>query len=69
MVAKVTDQGVLVPKDLLGNAQQVEIIEQPGRVVLVFDRSKDPIWGLGQNPVSLDVTDAALNHDKYIYGK
>jgi hypothetical protein len=67
MVAQVTAQGVLVPKDLLGNAQQVEIIEQPGRVVLVFDRTKDPIWGLGENPVSLGIKDASANLDKYLY--
>ena len=69
MVAQVTEQGVLVPKGLLGNAQQVEIIEQPGRMVLVFDSTKDPIWRLGENPVTLDVTDASVNHDKYIYGQ
>jgi hypothetical protein len=67
MVAQVTEQGVLVPKGLLGNAQQVEIIEQPGRVVIVFDSKKDPIWGLGENPISLDVSDASVNLDKYLY--
>jgi hypothetical protein len=69
MVAQVTEQGVLIPKGLLGNAEQVEIIEEPGRVVLVFDATKDPIWGLGEDPVELDVTDASVNHDKYIYGE
>lgn len=69
MVAKVTDEGVVIPKTLLGKATEVQIIEQPGRVVVVFDPSADPIWGLGKNPITLDVDDASINHDKYIYGQ
>ncbi len=69
MVAQVTEQGVLLPKGLLGNAQQVQIVQEPGRVVLILDPTKDPIWGLGENPISLDVDDASVNLDKYIYTK
>jgi hypothetical protein len=29
--------------------------------------SDDPILGLGRNPISDSVTDAAENHDRYIY--
>ena len=67
MIAKVTEQGVVIPKTLLGEATEVEIFEEPGRVVVILDREADPIWGLGKNPVTLDVTDASVNHDKYIY--
>ncbi|WP_193197061.1 hypothetical protein [Nostoc sp. MG11] len=28
----------------------------------------DPIWDLGSEPISLGITDAAENHDFYIYG-
>ena len=69
MVAQVTEQGVLVPKGLLGGAQEVQIVEAPGRVIIIFDPKKDPIWELGKSPVQLDVTDASVNHDKYIYGE
>ncbi len=30
-------------------------------------RSNDPISNLGENPISLDIEDASVNHDKYIY--
>jgi len=28
----------------------------------------DPIYGLGSSPVDCDVTDGAVNHDRYVYG-
>lgn len=28
----------------------------------------DPIWQLGKNPISLDITDGSTAHDRYIYG-
>ncbi len=28
----------------------------------------DPIWGLGSEPISLGISDAAENHDAYLYG-
>jgi hypothetical protein len=28
----------------------------------------DPIWGLGSEPISLGLSDAAENHDTYLYG-
>ncbi len=28
----------------------------------------DPIWGLGAEPIRLGITDAAENHDAYLYG-
>ena len=67
MIAKVTEQGVVIPKTLLGDANEVSIVTEPGRVVVVFDPAADPIWGLGKNPVALDVTDASVNLDKYVY--
>ena len=30
-------------------------------------QSSDPIFNLGKNPISLDMEDASVNHDKYIY--
>jgi hypothetical protein len=69
MVAKVTNDGVLIPKELLGSADEVQIIEEPGRLVVILEPDNDPIWNLGKNPITLDVTDASANHDKYIYGQ
>lgn len=33
------------------------------------DYFNDPIWELGNNPIHTDddITDASINHDKYIY--
>lgn len=67
MIAKVGEQGLLIPKELLGNAKEAEIHTERGRIVVVLDPKDDPIWNLGKNPIEIDVTDAAANHDKYIY--
>lgn len=31
------------------------------------DKSQDPILQLGKNPIDDDVTDASVNHDRYLY--
>jgi hypothetical protein len=31
------------------------------------DRSQDPILQLGKHPIDDDVTDASVNHDRYLY--
>lgn len=36
-------------------------------LVIVPEPTKDPILSLGANPVTSDVDDASVNHDKYIY--
>jgi len=28
----------------------------------------DPIWKWGSDPIEDDITDASVNHDRYIYG-
>ena len=68
MTASVTAEGLLIPKTLLQGAQNVEIVEQPGRIVIVLDPAKDPIRCLGKNPVRAPESDASTNHDKYLYG-
>jgi len=67
MVAKVTNEGLLIPKELLGSAEQVQIIEEPGRIVVILEPENDPIWNLGKNPIKLGITDASVNLDKYLY--
>jgi hypothetical protein len=67
MIAKVGAQGLLIPKQMLGAAEEVEIREEPGRLVVVFDPAKDPIRRLGKSPVIAPESDVSVNHDKYIY--
>lgn len=43
-------------------------VEQPKTKQITGPKVKRrAIWELGKNPVSLGITDASVNHDKYIY--
>jgi len=78
MKIKVRAHGVTVPKEMLGDADAVEIRDENGRVVIEPVREAgearpewtgdDPILGLGQNPVSCRTLDASENHDQHLYG-
>ncbi len=67
MKLKVTEQGVLIPKELLGDSQEVEVIQEAEKIIINTQKKTSSIWDLGQNPVECDVTDAAQNHDTYLY--
>lgn len=67
MIARIDENGLLIPKQMLGDAKEAEIHTERGRIVVVLDPKDDPIWNLGKNPITIDVTDGAANHDKYIY--
>jgi len=68
MKAKVTEQGVLIPKQMLEDMDEVEILKQDGMIIVVPARAEDPIFELGRHPIKADVTDASENLDKYVYG-
>jgi len=68
MKAKVTEKGVIVPKELLNGADEVDIHKEKNLVVITPKTKDDPILGFGKNPVSCGVPDASVRHDKYIYG-
>lgn len=68
MKAKVTEEGLLIPKQLLEGIQEVEIRKQQDVLLIVPIVHDDPILGLGQNPVNCGVPDAAEYHDSYLYG-
>ncbi len=67
MKLKVTEKGVLIPKKLLGESQEVEVIQEQGKIILTTIKRTTSIWDLGTNPVECDVTDGAINHDAYLY--
>ncbi|MGI0481903.1 AbrB/MazE/SpoVT family DNA-binding domain-containing protein [Geminocystis sp. CENA526] len=67
MKLKVTNQGVVIPKELLGESEEIEIIQQDDKLIII--KKKPSIWDLGKNPVKCDVTDGAINHDKYLYNQ
>ena len=68
MKVKVTEKGLLIPRKFLKGIKEVEVRRQNGLIVVVPVGVKDPIFGIGKNPVKLGLKDASVNHDKYIYG-
>jgi hypothetical protein len=70
------EQAILEKVRVLSPEKQQEILDFTEFLYQKFhkDDSKqslpelDPIWGLGSNPIQLDINDAAENHDLYIYG-
>jgi hypothetical protein len=66
MRAKVTDQGVLVPKQWLEGIDEVEIRQEHGLILIEPVAAEDPLLALGAQPVISDVDDASLHHDHYL---
>lgn len=64
-----TDGGLLIPKELLGEFQEFEIIQEQEKLIIIRIKKTPSIWSLGENPVECDVKDGAINHDRYLYGK
>jgi hypothetical protein len=69
MRTKVTEHGVLIPKMLLEGIDEVEIRKEQNVIVVVPVTADDPILGLGKQPITLDVDDASVNHDRYLYDR
>lgn len=68
MKVKVSDNGVIVPKTYFEGVDEVEIRKENGLILLVPISDGDPIFKLGEAPVTCGVSDASENHDKYLYG-
>lgn len=79
---KVTKEGLLIPREVTDRAlgegsEEVEIFEEPGRLLISSatakpsvgraDGEEDPILSMGDDPVDDEVTDASVNHDRYLY--
>lgn len=62
-----TEKGLLIPKELLGESQEFEIIQEQGKIIISSIKKTSSIWDLGSNPVECDVKDGAINHDDYLY--
>ena len=68
MKARVTEQGVVIPKALLEGVEEVDIRKEDHLIVVVPTVKGDPILELGKHPVACDAPDASAHHDKYLYG-
>jgi len=62
-----TEQGLLIPKEMLGKEQEFEIIQEQEKIIITSIKTESSIWDLGSNPVECDVKDGAVNHDHYLY--
>jgi hypothetical protein len=69
MKLPVTDRGLLIPKELLGKIDEVEVTIQGDQIIITLGKDQPSIWDLGSDPVECDVTDAAIDHDRYLYGE
>lgn len=67
MRTKVTANGVLIPKGWLEGIDEVEIQKAQNMIIIVPVQADDPIFNLGKQPILLDVEDASLKHDRYLY--
>lgn len=67
MKAKVTKRGIIIPKEMLAGAKEVEIRKEDHRIVILLLAS-DPILNLGKHPVECGVSDASERHESYLYG-
>jgi len=67
MKAKVTKRGVHVPRRMLGQAKEVEIRKENGKILVIPLPEEDPIFGLGDHPVTCHAPDASEAHDRYLY--
>lgn len=69
MRSKVTPEGVTIPKQWFEGIDEVEIRREDDRVVVFPVRPDDPLTQLGKAPISIDVDDASIRHDHYLYGQ
>jgi virulence-associated protein VagC len=66
MKAKVTEQGVVVPKKFLEGIKEVEIRKTDNLIVIVPTTKSAPILALGQCPVNCGANDASERHDRLL---
>jgi len=66
MRAKVTEAGILLPKQWFEGINEVEIRREHNVILIEPVAATDPVLSLGMQPVVVDVDDASLHHDRYL---
>jgi len=61
MKLTVTEKGLLIPKEILGEDKEFEILQEDGKIIISSIKQTSSIWDLGKNPVECDVKDGAVN--------
>ena len=69
MRSKVTEHGVLIPKQLLQDVEEVDIRKEQDVSLVVPVASQDPVMDLGTEPIADGPRDASERHDDYLYGR
>ena len=54
MKLKVTQEGVVIPRELLGECSEIEITQQQNKLIITTVNKKPSICDLGKNPVECD---------------
>ena len=67
MRTQVTESGINIPRGMLEGIEEVDIERRGDLIVITPVGEEDPIFRIGRNPVKDTITDASVNHDKYIY--
>lgn len=68
MKLKVTDSGVVIPRDMLPDVDEVDVRMEGSLLVVTPVRDvNDPIWEMGDDPVTCGLPDGSENHDRYLY--
>ena len=67
MRTRVTEQGLVIPKEWFVGVFEVEIRQENNRIVIVpiIPLADDPLLLLGKDPITLDIADASTHHDTY----
>lgn len=69
MRTKVTDAGVVIPRQWLEGVDEVEIRQERNVIVIIPVPKDDPILTLGTQPILTDMDDASIRHDRYLTGQ
>lgn len=68
MKLKVTGAGVLVPREMLPEVDEVDVRREGSCLILVpLCDPDDPIWEMGSDPVSCELPAASEHHDLHLY--
>lgn len=68
MKLKVTDRGVVIPRDMLPDVDEVDVRSEGGvMMVIPLRAADDPILGLGSDPVDCGDGDASESLDRHLY--
>lgn len=67
MKTKVSEQGLVIPKQWFEGVDEVEIRRENGIILILPIDAQDPIRKLGKQPITIDVDDASADHDRYLY--